>query len=72
LINARNNGEITTQKFRDLVYGVSKLQNVLESIYIQAEIETRLSRLEGSGKRPTLFSQRESVDNESKERKDMI
>lgn len=67
LINQRNNNQITTQKFRDLVYGVGKLQNVLESIYLQTVIETRLSRLEGAGKRPALFSQRESVDGESEE-----
>lgn len=67
LINERRNNEIPSAKFKDLIYGTKALQDVLEALYIQGEIETRLSRLEGAGKRPSLFSARESVDSKPEE-----
>lgn len=67
LINQRNNGQIGSDKYRDLIYGCKALQSCLESVFISEEIETRLSRLESASKRPSLFSARESVDSESKE-----
>ena len=67
LINARNNGEIASVKYRDLIVGCKAIQSCLESIFISEEIEERLSRLEGGGKRPSLFSARESVDSKPEE-----
>ncbi|HML94183.1 MAG TPA: hypothetical protein PKC29_02010 [Thermodesulfobacteriota bacterium] len=72
LINARNNGEIASVKYRDLIVGCKAIQSCLESIFISEEIEERLSRLEGGGKRPSFGTYPQSVDNESKEREDMI
>ena len=72
LINQRNNNQITTQKFRDLVYGVGKLQSVLEAIFVQEEIEARLERLENATKKPAFgaFPRREPADEgEPKEHK---
>lgn len=65
LINERRTGEIGSEKYRDLVFGASKLQNVLEAIYIRTEIEARLERLERPGQRPAFGTYRESVDGES-------
>jgi len=72
LINERRNNEIPSAKYKDLIYGVSKLQNVLEAIYLQTEIEERLAKLEGANKRPSFGAYPQSADNESKEREDMI
>lgn len=67
LINERRNNEIPSAKYKDLIYGVSKLQNVLEAIYLQTEIEERLAKLEGANKRPSFGAYPQSVDCESKE-----
>lgn len=67
LINERRNNEIPSAKYKDLIYGVSKLQNVLEAIYLQTEIEERLAKLEGTNKRPSFGTYPQSVDSESKE-----
>ncbi|MGD9652517.1 MAG: hypothetical protein AB7I96_13465 [Candidatus Dadabacteria bacterium] len=72
LINQRNNGQIGSDKYKDLIYGCKALQSCLESVFISEEIETRLERLERAGKRPALGTYPQSADNESKEREDMI
>lgn len=72
LINERRNNEIPSAKFKDLIYGTKALQDVLEALYVQGEIEGRLERLERAGKRPAFGTYQHSVDNESKEREDMI
>ena len=72
LINQRRNDEISSAKFKDLVYGSKALQDVLEAIYIQTEVETRLERLENAakGSRFGAFPRREPADEgEPKEHK---
>lgn len=67
LINERRNNEIPSAKYKDLIYGVSKLQNVLEAIYLQTEIEERLAKLEGANKRPSFGAYPQSVDGKPEE-----
>lgn len=65
LINARNNGEIPSAKYRDLIVGCKAIQSCLESIFISEEIEERLAKLEGANKRPSFGTYPQSVDGES-------
>lgn len=67
LINQRNNGQIGSDRYRDLIYGCKALQSCLESVFISEEIETRLSRLENAGKRPSFGTYPQSVDGKPEE-----